>query len=465
VVWVIGFNQKDELLMMNTAALFNQPRLQLALRYSGVIGGVLLLIGYVAHRAVNMAFDSVVDREITLVALTVEDKLQAALAAHGQLVPHPDQAVGGLCGLDQPCQPAQPNAVLSQLLENEYHLQLLNLQGQPIGAIGEPPAQFMANPKLLLSTTITDPQGRSYHAHLIAIQTAQGLDWGYLQVGRSTRQLDVYMSNLHWVIGLGIPIATLLIGATSWWFAGLAMRPLYRSYEQMQQFTANAAHELRTPIAAIKTMLEVAPLEAPADQQQTLRAIQRQNDRLGQLAQDLLLLARLDGTIAAKRGATIVLNDLVQDLEEELAPLALAAQVKLSTEMAASPLTIQGQSDQIYRLVSNLMINAINYTAANGTIVVRLQRKQNQAMIMIEDNGSGIAAADLPHLFERFYRVNHDRARQSGGVGLGLAIARTIALAHGGQIQVQSQLGEGSRFTVRLPLIPNQLMIATHQAP
>jgi signal transduction histidine kinase len=450
---------------MNTAALFNQPRLRLALRYSSVIGSVLLLIGYVAHRAVNIASDRVIDREIALLAITVKDKLQGTLTTPGQLIPQADQSVAGLCLWHQPCQPAMRDIVLQELWKDEYHLQLLNLQGQPIGAIGEPPAQFMANPKLWLSSTITDPQGRTYHVHLIALKTAQDVNWGYLQVGRSTRQLDVYMSNLHWVIGLGIPIATLLIGTTSWWLAGLAMRPLYRSYEQMQQFTANAAHELRTPIAAIKTMLEVAPLETPVDQQQTLRAIQRQNDRLGQLAQDLLLLARLDGTIAAKRGATIVLNDLVQDLEEELAPLALAAKVNLSTEIAPSPLAIQGQGDQIYRLVSNLMINAINYTAANGTIVVRLQRKQNQAVIVIEDNGIGIAAADLPHLFERFYRVNHDRARQSGGVGLGLAIARTIALAHGGQIQVQSQLGEGSRFTVRLPLIPNQLMIATHQAP
>jgi signal transduction histidine kinase len=438
---------------MHHAALFNQPRWRLALHYSGVIGAVLLLIGYVAHRTVNVAFDRVVDREITLLGITVKDKLQSALAAPGKLVPRADQAVAGLCLWQQPCQPTMRDVVLQNLLQDEYHLQLLNLQGQPIGAIGEPPKQFMANPQLLLSSTITNPQGHTYHVHLLPLQTTLGVNWGYLQVGRSTRQLDTYMSNLHWIIGLGVPLATLSIGALSWWLAGLAMRPLYRSYEQMQQFTANAAHELRTPIAAIKTMLEVMPLEAPADQQQTLKSIQRQNDRLGKLAQDLLLLARLDGTIAiVKRRETIVLNDLVQDLEDELAPLALAAQVKLSTTVESAQLSIQGQSDQIYRLVSNLMINAINYTTANGSIVVHLYRRQNQAMIIIEDNGIGIAAKDLPHLFERFYRVNHDRARQSGGVGLGLAIAQAIALAHGGQIQVQSQLGGGSQFIVRLPL-------------
>jgi signal transduction histidine kinase len=438
---------------MHHAALFNQPRLRLALHYSGVIGSVLLLISYVAHRTVNVAFDRVVDREITLLAITVKDKLQVALAAPGQLVPRADQAVAGLCLWHQPCQPAMQDVVLQHLLQDEYHLQLLNLQGQPIGAIGEPPDQFMANPQLLLSSTITNSQNRTYHVHLLPLQTAQGVNWGYLQVGRSMRQLDTYMSNLHWVIGLGVPLATLLIGAASWWLAGLAMRPLYRSYEQMQQFTANAAHELRTPIAAIKTMLEVMPLETPVDQQQTLKSIQRQNDRLGQLAQDLLLLARLDGTIVVvSRRETIVLNDLVQDLEEELAPLALAAQVKLLTTVESAQLSIQGQSDQIYRLVSNLITNAINYTAANGTIVVHLYRRQNQAMIVIEDNGIGIASQDLPHLFQRFYRVNHDRARQSGGVGLGLAIAQAIALAHGGQIQVQSQLGRGSEFTIRLPL-------------
>jgi signal transduction histidine kinase len=438
---------------MNYGTLFNQPRLRLTLLYSGVIGSILLLLGYIAHRTMNTVFDRIIDREITLLAATVTDKLQPILAAPGQLTPQAHRSLVGLCVINQPCNPTIQDAVLRESLAADYHFQLLDLRGAPIAAIAESPDRAIIHPDLPPSYT-TNTQGDPYHVHVIRLNTSRGTAWGYLQISRSLQQLDDYMMNLHLLIFLGVPFAMVLIGGASWWLSGIAMRPLYQSYEQMQQFTANAAHELRTPIAAMKAMLEVAPTEAPTEQQQTLRSLQRQNDRLGKLAQDLLLLSRLDGSTTSQR-AVIGLNDLVQDLEEELAPLALAAQVKLSSQIeSAPPLSIQGQTDQIYRLVSNLIINAINYTPENGTIVIRLNRKQNQAIIAIADDGIGIAAKDLPHLFERFYRVSHDRSRQTGGVGLGLAIAQAIAKSHGGQIQVQSQLGQGSVFTVRLPLKP-----------
>jgi signal transduction histidine kinase len=437
---------------MNYIALFNQPRLRLTLLYSGVIGSILLLLGYVAHRTMNTVFDRVVDRETTLLAAGVSDQLQAILVEPGQLTLQDQRTRMALCISNQPCNPTIQDALLRESLAANYHFQLLNLAGAPIAAIAEVPDRTIIHPELPSAYTTNNAEGQPYHVHITPLRTITGKAWGYLQISRSMQQLDDYMMNLHLLILLGVPFAMVLIGGASWWLSGIAMRPLYRSYEQMQQLTANAAHELRTPIAAMKAMLEVAPTESPIEQQHTLRSLQRQNDRLGQLAQDLLFLSRLDRP--TKRHREIIgLNDLVQDLEEELAPLALAAKVKLSSQMAAlPPLSIQGQTEQIYRLVSNLIINAIHYTPENGTIVIQLDRKQNQAVITIADNGIGIAANDLPHLFERFYRVNHDRSRQTGGVGLGLAIAQAIAKSHGGQIQVQSQLGQGSVFTVRLPL-------------
>jgi signal transduction histidine kinase len=439
--------------MMRDTLLFRQPRLRLALLYSGVIGGILLGIGYIAHHAIDKAFDRVVDREITLLTAVVNTKLTNVLAAPGTFTPRSTQLIPGLCLLAQPCQPTMQDPVLRDLFVDDYHLQLLDLAGNPIAAIAEAPDPAMRNPPLQHFYNTTTANGQTYHVHLSPLKTREATHWGYLQIGRSTRPFDDYMRSLHWLIIFGVPVTMGLIGGASWWLSGIAMRPLYQSYEQMRQFTANAAHELRTPIAAMKAMLEVAPTEDPNDQQQTLRSLQRQTDRLGKLAQDLLLLSRLDGPTAMPHAA-ISLNDLVQDLEEELAPLALAAQVSLSSQIGSSELSIHGQSEQIYRLVSNLITNAIHYTPPDGTIVIRLDRRQNQAIIAIEDNGNGIAAADLPHLFERFYRVNHDRSRQTGGVGLGLAIAQAIAQAHGGQIQVQSQIDRGSIFTVRLPLKP-----------
>jgi signal transduction histidine kinase len=437
---------------MRYSALFSRPRLRLALLYSGVIGSILLSIGYFAHRAIDKAFDRVVDRETALLTAVVNTKLATVLGTPGKFTPQAAQSIPGLCLINQPCDPNMQDADLSALLKHDYHLQLLDLAGDPIAAIAESPDRALRNPNLTYFYDTATPDGQAYHIHLMPLRTSRGDHWGYLQVGRSTRLFDDYMSSLHWLILLGIPFSMGVIGGTSWWLSGIAMRPLYLSYEQMQQFTADAAHELRTPIAAMKTMLEVAPTESPTAQQQTWQSLQRQNDRLGKLAQDLLLLSRLDGSAAA-HPEVICLNDLVQDLEEELAPLALAAQVTLSSQVnGATALSIQGQNEQIYRLVSNLIINAIHYTPTHGTIVIHLDRQQNQAIIAIEDNGSGIAAVDLPHLFDRFYRVNHDRSRQTGGVGLGLAIAQAIAKAHGGGIQVQSQLNRGSIFTVRLPL-------------
>ena len=110
-----------------------------------------------------------------------------------------------------------------------------------------------------------------------------------------------------------------------------------------------------------------------------------------------------------------------------------------------------GDSDRLYRAIANLIHNAIQYTPTNGVVTIRLESLERHAIVTIEDNGIGIDAADLPHIFDRFYRVQADRARNTGGTGLGLAIARAIVQAHHGSIQVDSQLDLGSRFTVSLP--------------
>ena len=282
-------------------------------------------------------------------------------------------------------------------------------------------------------------------------------------MGRSVKQFDTYMRDFHLLITLGIPTTMGLLGWVSWWLAGVAMRPIYESYEKMQRFTADASHELRTPIAATRAILEVAIAQIDVcdntETRQTWISLQRQNDRIGQLAQDLLLLSRLD--LAQQENPeqnqeSICLDDLVQDLEEELAPLALAAQVELVSELQRSkPLYITGNSNQIYRLLSNLISNAIQYTLPQGLVKIQLLHRHSEAIIIIQDTGIGIEKDDLPHLFDRFYRVNHDRSRVRGGVGLGLAIAKAIAIAHRGQISVQSQPGIGSHFTVRLPLSSN----------
>jgi signal transduction histidine kinase len=143
----------------------------------------------------------------------------------------------------------------------------------------------------------------------------------------------------------------------------------------------------------------------------------------------------------------------VSDLVEELSALAIAADITLSQSILVNQsLYVKGNLEQLYRLVSNLMINGIQYTPAQGKVQITLSRLENQGVITIHDTGIGIASSEQKHIFDRFYRVDSARSRKTGGSGLGLAIASAIVQAHQGSIQVQSELGKGSTFTIRLPI-------------
>jgi two-component system OmpR family sensor kinase len=184
-----------------------------------------------------------------------------------------------------------------------------------------------------------------------------------------------------------------------------------------------------------------------------LRTIERQNRRLTHLVADLLLLARLEGRSAPSQHQSCCLNDIVSDLVEELAALAIASEINLNSQILVSErIEVIGNQEQLYRLVANLIINAIQYTSKAGLVTVILDRSDYQAVIQIQDTGIGIASQEQKQIFDRFYRVNSDRSRISGGSGLGLAIASAIVQAHHGSLQVQSELGKGSTFIIHLPL-------------
>lgn len=183
---------------------------------------------------------------------------------------------------------------------------------------------------------------------------------------------------------------------------------------------------------------------------------QRQVRHLSYLAEDLLWLSRLEAKQLPIHQQPCCLNDLVSDLEEELAPLAMKNSIDLQLEILVSqPLYTIGDSDRLYRAISNLITNAIQYTPTHGAVSIRLESADRHAIIAVRDNGIGIAPEDLPHIFDRFYRVQADRSRDTGGTGLGLAIARAIVEAHHGSIQVESKLNLGSIFTVTLPTKTN----------
>jgi signal transduction histidine kinase len=441
---------------MHQNQLFNRTRLQLAGFYAIAIGLITLSSGFAIHLVLIRAFSRTVDRELNTLVGTVHDTLEAVLQQPEIVSPLAMKLLPGLCVTGKECSPTKSDSKIAELTQTQgYCLRLLNLNGKEIAKLGSTKHHFNDEIPTMHWETITDNRGERYHIHTLQLKTTEDRDWGYLQVAQSFHHLDEYMSSLHLILIFGIPLAMLLIGGVSWWLSGLAMQPIYQSYQQIQQFTADAAHELRTPLAVTRIAVESALASEiiEPETRNNLEIIQRQIDHLSRLAADLLWLSRLEAKQLPLSLQSCCLNDLVSDLEEELAPLAIANSLDLRLEiLVKQSLYVIGDSDRLYRSISNLINNAIQYTPANGVVNICLESSERNAIITVKDNGIGIAAEDLPHIFDRFYRVQADRSRHTGGTGLGLAIVKAIVQAHDGNIQVDSQLNRGSKFMVNLPI-------------
>lgn len=442
---------------MHQNKLFNRTRAQLAGCYAGVMGVILGISGLVTYEMLAYAHWHAVEQEMESISGTLHDTLEPKLTQPNRIEPVVKQALPGLCVVGTDCLGgSQGRHILGIVQEGNYYVRFFDQSGRMLALLGSQP-DGLPSPKTKEGwKTLQDQNGIRYNQITLLLKTATGTPWSYMQIGRSLKEFDDHLATLRLLLAIGLPLSMLLVGGASWWLAGLAMRPVYHSYEQMQQFTADAAHELRTPIAAIRATVEAvhdAGSLSKEEVQETLGAIARQNSRLAQLVQDLLLLSRMNQKTLAEKRQSCCLNDLISDLVESLSVLEIAAPIKLTTQIRVKePLYVMGNENQLSRLVSNLVVNALQYTSAGGTVAVILEREDSYALIHVQDTGIGIASENQSRIFDRFYRVNSDRSRQTGGAGLGLAIAKAIAQSHRGAIQVKSDLGRGSTFTVRLLL-------------
>ena len=296
---------------------------------------------------------------------------------------------------------------------------------------------------------------------------------GYLRVSHPWFEVTKPIQQLVLDLGLGIGLMVFFVALCGWFLSGKAMEPVLLSYQRLKQFTADASHELRSPITLIQTNIQVALAEPELDNslnsaslqyRQNLKVLERLTKRLGRLVDDLLFLARQDSGIVQPQFEACPLDALLIEVVEEQQLLAKEKNITLSLELI-EPLptevtpeqldtwfTFFGDWDQLARLFTNLIENALNYSPAGAQVQVQLQKiatlgelpalltsSSAWMQIKVVDTGIGIAQADLPRLFDRFYRVDPARTHtNNSSSGLGLAISSAIVLNHQGQIHAAS---------------------------
>lgn len=313
-----------------------------------------------------------------------------------------------------------------------------------------------------------------------------------LVVGRSTEDIDDALNGLLRTLLIAVPITLAVAGAGGVFLARRALKPvdqiaqtaleiegtdlsrrikvdtkdelgrlsstlnqmierLEKAFKRQQQFTGDASHELRTPLAIIEaeSTLALEKERSAEEYKQSLETVTQEAEHMSNIIDQLLALARADAGKEQLTFEEIQLDELLRDVASDADVLCREKGLEFGTMEA---LTVRGDNSRLRQLFLNLLNNSIRYTSGEGTISISLRKEENQAIASFTDTGIGIPEEDIPLVFERFYRVDKARSHADGGSGLGLAICKHIAEAHGGSVEVESRQGEGSTFSVRLPI-------------
>ena len=284
---------------------------------------------------------------------------------------------------------------------------------------------------------------RNLKTHKIVgiLQVAQPISWVSDALSRLVRQL-VLASAIGILLGA---LASLLMASRS-------LRPIIRAFQRQREFVADASHELRTPLTLIRTNVEAWLRRANGTTRVYARNIVEEVEQLNRIVGDLTTLALADARQLRIDPKPMELNDVVRDLMTQTEPLAEERGVQLRPDLNGG-VRVEADPARVRQLLLILIDNALTHTPTGGEVSVGVIRRNGRARVTIADNGDGIPSADLPHIFERFYRADKARNRENGGSGLGLAIAKWIVDAHKGDIQVTSAEGKGTEVAVSLPAI------------
>jgi len=252
------------------------------------------------------------------------------------------------------------------------------------------------------------------------------------------------------------PIASRFEGDDSGDIGDVNLVDLKRVNKIRRDFVANVSHELKTPATSLKLLAEslIDVLEEDPDQARFFaEQLKNETERLAKLITDLLDLARLESGEGVQKPQPVDVRAVLMVTLARLRPTARRKNISLSWKRSGSTdlYNVNGNETQLTSMFSNLVENAVKYTPPGGRVEVAAETDENEVVVRVSDTGIGIPEKNLARIFERFYRVDKARSKETGGTGLGLSIVRHIAENHGGRVSVESTLGEGSTFTVRLP--------------
>ncbi len=403
--------------------MFQKTRLQLTLAYLGVLSLILTLFTVAVRwnftRSLNQQFN-----------VRLENLAQAAVF-------NMDNDEGKL-EVDE-----------DEIIVNQKQIiEWFNLEKKIVGQQGEYKLDIPFNTKYLEQIQNYPHSIRSFSKPVHNLETEELI--GYVRVSESLVELHNTLHRFDYGLGSGIAIALLASGFGSIWLTRRAMQPIEASFKRLKQFTADASHELRSPLMAIKTNADVA-LKYPRGMRSTdaekFTAIASASNQMTRLTENLLLLARSDQAFNLQKelvDLNLMLTDLMQLYKLQAQSKNLKWQLELEPE-----LYLLGDRILLKQLFTNLLQNALCYTLTGGSVIVKATKINSHLNIKIKDTGIGIAREHLDLIFERFWRADKSRSYQSGKSGLGLAIVKEIVQLHNGTISVDSQLGKGSCFELR----------------
>ncbi len=454
--------------------LFQSTRRRLALWYTAVTAVLLLLFATGVYFYVR---NTLIDR--------IDDTLKHVVeVVDRSLVIQPMAETIGRYGVNVD---ASFNQNVNSLEDDRIDLEWFNPQQKLLWSTFEQPIDYPLHPSRSGETVYLT--GDRILRQIVQKVELDHRVLGYLRVSHPWFEVTKPINQLTKDLMIGITLMVLCVGGIGWFLSGIAIKPVQVSYSSLKQFTADASHELRNPIATIQTNVQMAlayPEAEPQLQQRQLKIIERLTQKLGRLVNDLLFLARADSGIAQLDWQPVPLDALLIDVIEEQRMAATQKGLFLSLHIVEPKIdgedlneedvfTVNGDWDYLSRLFTNLIANAIEHTdnaeelteaavevelalikPVSKTMRVREAQSQFKLQVRVTDNGKGIPESTLPHIFDRFYRGDPARSPQREiniptGVGLGLAIAKAIVESHQGEIQVESILDQGTTFTITLP--------------